>query len=95
MYVGVEQVLVQQRVAERRQPGENSRQLQVQLVRLQTHDIIVITCTGEPGEPRRAQVCVCVPAPGGVPDGQRELLAGHLQRRRRSLYLTTGKGGEE
>lgn len=60
MYVGVEQVLVQQRVAKCRQPGENSRQLQVQLVRLQTHNIIVITCTREPeGTTQGTGVCLC------------------------------------
>lgn len=66
--VRVEQVLVQQRVAEGRQSGENSRQLQVQLVRLQTqhyqhlHRWVTTKggglCTG-----------VYVPAPGYVPDG--------------------------
>lgn len=41
----VQQVLVQQRVAEGAQTGQDGRQLQVHLVRLPTHN----TCTGESG----------------------------------------------
>ncbi len=40
VYVGVEQVFVQQWVVEGRHSGQNCRQLQVQLVRLKTHKII-------------------------------------------------------
>lgn len=39
--VGVEQVFLKQGVVEGRQSGKNSRQLQVQLVWLKTHDDII------------------------------------------------------
>lgn len=44
VYVGVEQVFVQQRVVEGRQSGQNSCQLQVQLIRLKTDTVTKVSC---------------------------------------------------